>query len=226
MERQKRIFNELLEDLREDCTSFSKGNLRKAKDIAGRIRTLLKSGPNPRTISLLKQLNRDTIQFTDSSAPFTPGANINYFTLENGGLNNLGFSAVYMGLVYKNGIWEDGTLNLRFAPFFERSSGKPPIRDIDFDSWWNTKIYHDQNKGLELTRKQLILEMTERDGFAHTDQNLGEDYETFLEEDSLNLYDGDSKIVFANSPAKCSVRQIGYEVIDTLEKQMSDLIHC
>lgn len=226
MDRRKRIFNELLEDLREDCASFSNGNLRKAKDIAGRIRTLLKSGPNPRTISVLKQLDRDTIQFIDTSAPFNPGANISYFTVENGGLHNLGISAVYMGLVYKHGIWNDGVLNLRFAPFFERPSGKPLIKEIDFDSWWNTKIYHDQNKGLELTRKQLILEMTERDGFAHTDETLGEDYETFLEEDSLNLIDGNSKIVFANSPAKCSVRQIGYEVIATLENHMSDLIHC
>ncbi len=96
----------------------------------------------------------------------------------------------------------------------------PEITEKPFDEWWNQIIYEDPHFNYKLSRKKLILSSAEKDGFAHFDLKLDDDYRKFLKEDSLELMINGEKIEFINNPAKNSIRQIGYEVILTLEKNL------
>ncbi len=105
MEHVNRIidgFNETYHDLIDDCNSFDDNQERKAKDIAGRIRTLLKDGTNRKSISILTHLGRKNILFKDSAIPYTKNPGFSYFKI-NGSVTNsiLAISGVYMGLLFK-----------------------------------------------------------------------------------------------------------------------------
>lgn len=225
-------FNELFQDLIDDCKSFDEKHERKSKDIAGRIRTLLKDGPNKKTISVLKQLDRKDILFKDSAIEYTKNPGFSYFTVLGGVYNNImTLSGVYMGLVYKNvndsitpsKVGRDAP-QFSFGPLCNRGSQVPEIKERPFDEWWDQIIYEDHYSNYKLSRKDLILSSSEKDGYAHFDPMLDEEYKKFLQADSLELVINGEKIRFINNPAKNSIRQIGFEVILTLKENLSDLI--
>jgi len=231
MDRAIDGLREIFSDLEDDCKSFDENNEKKAKDIAGRIRTLLKNGDSKngkpsQTISLLAQVVKMDIPFKDSSAPYNTTPSLSYFDL-NGSISNstIYLSGVYMGLVYKimHGTNENGTYS--FAPMFRRESLKPQIKDVSFDVWWNQRIYEDPQTGLKLSRKNLILASSEQDGFSHFDKKLKPDYAYLLRSDSLRFVINGQKIRFENNPAKNSIRQIGYEVIESFRNSLNDIIY-
>lgn len=232
MDRLLDGLNELFQDLKDDCKSFDENQERKSKDIAGRIRTLLKDGPNKSTVSLLKQLNRKDILFKDSAIEYTRSPGFSYFTISGGFYNNiLALSGVYMGLIYKNvngSVTPDNVGNnppqFSFGPLCNRGSQVPKIKEKSFDEWWEQIIYEDQYSNYKLSRKDLILSSAEKDGYSHFDPILNEEYKKFLQADSLELVINGEKIKFINNPAKNSIRQIGFEVILTLNENLSDLI--
>lgn len=232
MIRQQEGFKEIFQDLVDDCIAFDNNVERKAKDIAGRIRTLLKDGPNKNTISILTQLNRKDVLFKDSAIQYTTNPGFSYFSVTGGFFNNtMSLGNVYMGLVYKN---VNGSINpnslknnppeFTFKPLFSRDGSIPEIKEKPFNDWWEQIIYEDPFSKYKLSRKDLILSNSEKDGFAHFDEKLNDEYMKFLQSDSLELILNDEKIIFKNNPAKNSIRQIGYEVIETLKQNFNDII--
>jgi hypothetical protein len=75
-----------------------------------------------------------------------------------------------------------------------------------------------------LTRKDLILSSAEKDGYAHFDPILNDEYDKFLQSDSLELVINGERIKFKNNPAKNSIRQIGFEVIETIKCNLTEFI--
>lgn len=224
MDRLINGFNELYQNLTEDCQSFDNNKVRKATDIAGRIRTLVKDG-KPQTRSILQQLDRKNIPFKDSAIPYTANPGFSFFDIYGSITNSVIIvSGVYMGLVYKIFRRDEGESNFSFAPLFKREQLVPEIREIPFSAWWEQIIYEDPNSKFILSRKDLILSSAEQDGFAHLDPKLNLNYASFLEPDSLFLEINGQKINFTNNPAKNSIRQIGHEIILTLKDHLSDLI--
>lgn len=225
MRRFHDLLNELLLDLREDCNAFDQGIVRKSKDIAGRIRTIVKDGRR-NTISLLTHLDRKDILFTDSSLPIIDKPNFSFFDLKTNITNTaISVSQVHMGLIFKILESEGGKLKFTFAPLSLRKIGKPKLKFISFDDWWEGQvIYRDFEHNLSLTRGDLILSAADQDGFAHVDKNLNPEYLKFLSADSLEMRFNNELVLFSNSPAKVSIRQIGYELIHTLEHNLGDLI--
>lgn len=225
MERIIDGFNEVYQNLVDDCNSFDNNQEKKAKDIAGRIRTLLKDGPNKNTISILQQLGKKNILFKDSAIPYTTKPGFSYFDI-SGSISNsvILVSGVYMGLVYKKVQSNDKTLEFSFEPLFSRSNLKPEISEKTFTDWWDQIAYDDPFLKYKLTRKDLILSSAEKDGYAHFDPKLNVEYDKFLQADSLELAINGEKIKFKNNPAKNSIRQIGFEVIMTLKDNLNDLI--
>ncbi|SCY13651.1 hypothetical protein SAMN02927916_1228 [Flavobacterium anhuiense] len=225
MNRPIEGFKELYQDLIDDCISFDSNQERKAKDIAGRIRTLLKDGPNKYTRSILQQLGKKNILFKDSSIPYTTNPGFSYFDI-NGSISNsvISVSGVYMGLLYKKVQGSDKTLEFSFAPLCRRQGLKLNITEKPFNEWWEQIVYEDPFSSYKLTRKDLILSSAEKDGFAHFDPTLNEEYEKFLQSDSLDLIINEEKIKFKNNPAKNSIRQIGFEVIMTLKDKLNGII--
>ena len=225
MDRQVNFLNELFLDLKDDCKVFDSGQERKAKDIAGRIRTLLKDGPNRSTISLLQQLNKKNITFKDSGIKYDVKRGFSYFDILTPISNSvIVISGVYMGLVYKKVIDKSNSLEFSFAPLFQRSELKPIIIEKPFSEWWAQIIYEDPFSGYKLTREKLIMSSAEQDGFSHFDPHLNDGYKKFLQSDSLEVQINGEKIKFSNNPAKNSIRQIGYEIIETLNDKLSDII--
>lgn len=226
MERTIAGFNEIFLDLIDDCSSFDSGQERKARSIAGRLRTLLKNGPSKSTVSLLTQLGKADIPFKDSSIPYSIKPGLSNFDNVRFSNCHIYVSGVYMGLVYKKMDGENETANYSFAPMFTRSSLRPQISEKTFDEWWNQIIYEDPNLKLKLSRKDLILSCAEQDGYAHFDKEsrLNPNYKSFIQSDSLHFVINKTKIWFLNSPAKNSIRQIGYEVIETFQEHLKDNI--
>lgn len=225
MDRPIEGLNELYQDLIEDCVSFDKNQERKAKDIAGRIRTLLKDGPHKKTISIFQQLDKKNILFKDSSIPYTTLPGLSYFDI-NGSINNsvISVSGVYMGLIYKKVQGSDKTLEFSFAPLFHRENLKPQITEKSFTDWWEQIVYEDPFSNYKLTRKLLILCSSEQDGYAHFDQELDKEYDKFIQSDSLELIINGEKVKFKNNPAKNSIRQIGFEVIETIKCNLTEYL--
>lgn len=225
MERTINGFNELLLDLTEDCITFDNNQERKAKDIAGRIRTLLKDGPGRNSLSILTQLGRKEILYFDSAIPYTQSPGFSYFDIEVPISNSVILtSGVYMGLVYKKAHEVSGMLTFSFLPLFRREHYKAEIREISFTQWWDQIIYEDPHLNYKLSRKDLILSISEKDGYAHFDPKLSLEYEKFLKSDSLKFVINGEQINFGNNPAKYSIRQIGFEVIETINKHLKDII--
>jgi hypothetical protein len=225
MDRPIDGFNELFQDLIDDCNSFDNNQERKAKDIAGRIRSLLKDGPNKNTISILQQLGKKNILFKDSSIRYTTNPGFSYFDISGSITNSvISVSGVYMGLIYKKVQGAGNTLEFSFAPLFRRVKLIPEIIEKPFSEWWEQIVYEDPFSKYKLSRKDLILSSAEKDGYAHFDAKLNEDYDKFLQSDSIELVINGEKIKFKNNPAKNSIRQIGFEVILTLKENLYDLI--
>lgn len=151
MQRQIEGLNEVFIDLIDDCNSFDNKQERKGKDIAGRIRTLLKDGPNKNTISILQQLERKDILFRDSAIRYTKNPGFSYFNIAGNFSNNIMLiGRVYMGLVYKsvNGSVTPSTMKtnppeISFTPLFKRGTQVPKINEIPFNDWWEQIIYED-----------------------------------------------------------------------------------
>lgn len=225
MNRPTEGLKELYQDLIDDCNSFDNNQERKAKDIAGRIRTLLKDGKSKYTISILQQLNKKNILFKDSSILYTKNPGFSYFDI-NGSISNsvISVSGVYMGLLYKKVEGCDGTLEFSFAPLFQRENSKPNIIEKPFKDWWEQIVYEDSFSNIRLTRENLILSSAEKDGYAHFDPTLNVEYDKFLQSDSLDLVINGEKVKFKNNPAKNSIRQIGFEVLMTLKENLNDII--
>jgi hypothetical protein len=225
MDRIIKGFNELLLDLKDDCKSFDNNQERKAKDIAGRIRTLLKDGPGRNSLSVLTQLGRKEILYSDSAIPYTTNPGFSYFDIDAPISNSvLLASGVFMGLVYKKVHETSGLLTFSFVPLFRRDHFKPEIREVPFSEWWEQIVYEDPYLNYKLSRKDLILSISEKDGYAHFDPTLNKEYEKFLKSDSLKFVINGEQINFGNNPAKNSIRQIGFEVIETLDKHLKDII--
>lgn len=226
MDRTIERFNEIFLDLLDDCSLFDNGQERKAISIAGRIRTLLKNGPNKSTVSLINQLEKMDIPFKDSAIPYSLKPGLSYFDNARFSDCHIYVTGVYMGLLYKKMDGENEMANYSFAPMFTRSSLKPQISEKSFEDWWSQIIYEDPYLKLKLSRKDLILSCAEQDGYAHFDKvsRLNPNYKEFIKSDSLQFVVNNTKIRFLNSPAKNSIRQIGYEVVETFRANLNGMI--
>lgn len=216
MERIQSALLEIYLDLKDDCQSYDEGNIRKAKDIAGRIRTLVKDGPSKKTVSILQQLNKKNIQFIDSAIPYTQNPGFSFFEIDSISNSTIFIGSVFMGLVFKKVI----SNSFNFNPLYTSTFMKQPLKEVSFENWWNQIIYEDRGNKFKLSRKELILSISEQDGFAHFDPKLNPEYEKFLQADSLEMIINFEKVKFNNSAVKGSIRQIGYEIILTLERSL------
>ena len=145
----------------------------------------------------------------------------------------------YVGLVAKELSEVDGKIILKYVPLYQYKNklsnavhapmiynfpwgfGKAEEevkRDfIDFDLWWDGKIYDDCN-GYSLTRKQLIINVRDTDGGSHVDDELDENYAQFKKKDSLTMNIDGHFQDFNNIPAYSSVMQIAWETLTSIKR--------
>ena len=172
-----------------------------ALDIATRIRVLCHDTKRQKSLlSSLGQLDRAEFPHTHS---YTSSGNE---------------KAPFCGLVFVN-------LALTGAGFIPKFDGHPDgvqFLPLHFDEWWNSTILRDYC-GRALTRRDLILEVTDTDGGAHVDPSLNEAYHFISRQHSLSWKfqrnEGEPEPVRGVELA--SIFQIGFEFIRAFDPEYS-----
>ena len=191
----KDLSNKLLEQLNFLETSaelYDRGNEKEAIRMAVTLRILLHDSKNSK--SLLSQLGKKSIQFYD--------------TVWKREMFNI--NVPYCGLISVH-------MEQKKTHYVATLDDVPEIRRIDRDHWWNMIIFEDKD-GNSISRKTLILTMADKDGGAHVDPAVNEEYLHLSTGESLTRkYSVDGKIWFdVQGAALASVRQIAHEVLKTV----------
>ena len=197
----KSHLKEQIEFLRRSSQSYDEGFTSEGKRLAVVIRVLLHDTQN--STSLLTLLKKKNILFYDTSLDYNP--------------HNL---ASTMGLI----MMRIGPNDARYVPPLDDG---PPMRyrkaKIAFEKWWNKIVFVD-TKHNKLTRKDLILAVSNKDGGAHIDSKLNKAYADLTRFDSLGwkfIKDGIEKD-FATRPELASVRQMSHEVLKSLQDEFPE----
>jgi hypothetical protein len=93
---------------------------------------------------------------------------------------------------------------------------------IPFVDWWTNSVIRDSARE-EFSRKQLVLALANQEGGAHYDPEIKAAYAALVDSNSLGwVFSGGSSSApqpFNGNPVMASVRQIAYEVLESLRNQ-------
>lgn len=199
------LFEELQENiqmLQLSCDNYDAGKKFVSIDIATRLRVMLHD--TKQSTSLLSHLGYKNIKFLNTAYPIDP--------------QNLIADYCLVGISYS-----PAENDLVFLPFLNTSE----IKDwVEFNKWWTQPIY--RNGSNTITRKQLVMQIANKGGGAHSDGTLSETFYNFSkntdgwraviytkdEEGNEIESDGD----FMGNLHYASLRQIAYEFLESISK--------
>lgn len=182
-------------------SEFDKGFHDEAQRMATTIRVLLHDTKHQK--SLLSQLNiKECLYFYDTVSK-TDSGKLVVFT-------GLLAVAVLEGKPYYK------------APLFDE---KYPSIWTNFDEWWNRIVFKD-TKGVVFTRKDIILNLADKDGGAHIDPWLKKEYYNFSRKNSLGwaYLDGKTRRNIEGNPVQVSMRQICFEFMWSVLKSKNPVL--
>ena len=207
----------LIEDKKVDTAEFSKVN--------GILQTLHSKISNTQkeqvtSKSLLTLLGtKDEIKFIDTS--ITERNGMSFWQFENCQNMNIDISQIpYAGLLSKKiiGFGRIKKPKLVFQPLFYQSNfNLTQCPSVDFETWWTGEIY-DNRKGIIIRRKDIILNVTNQEGFAHVGESLDYKYVDYKQKNFLNFNVNDVIEEFDNIPIYPTVRQIAFELMLSLKQ--------
>lgn len=193
--------NNQIRFLADSANSYDKGFEAEAFRLAVAIRILVHDTSESK--SLLTQLDKKNILFYDTAWDFNP--------------DNI---APYLGLV----ALKIGGVNIgEYSAHLDDLSEERLNKKLLFDAWW-TKIIIKDTKHILFTRKNLVLNVANKDGGAHIDPNIDKEYAELSRFDSMNW----KRVVegiehpFKNRPELASIRQITHEVLKTLKDEFPE----
>lgn len=177
--------------LKKSAKLYDEGDFSEAKRLAVTLRVLLHDTSTSK--SLLDQLHRKNQTFPDTASERPRGV-----------------VTSYTGLV-------GATLGAGPSEFVPNLDFGPPPHQTPFDNWWNSPIIIDL-KQREITRKKLVLYVSNQDGGAHIDPEIDEIYANLSRANSLGRIHnttGNWEPIFGVEHA--SIRQIAHEVLKLLD---------
>jgi hypothetical protein len=182
--------------LERSAVAFDEGYAAEAKRLAVVLRVLLHD--TNQSHSLLERLGvKERLPFLDTADPINP--------------NNL---LPTPGLLMMTMSTAAGTAKGDYvAPLGDLPPGRPVWKP--FASWWQNPVMKVDGTW---SRKELVLTLANQEGGAHVDPELNERYEALARHNALGwvAFDGAKEEPFEGSPIAVAVRQITYEVIETL----------
>ena len=184
--------------LKSSCQSYDNGFESEAKRIAVIIRVLLHD--SERSKSLLTLLRKKNIKFYDFS--WDDNQSISPFA---------GMLMIRMT-----------TKEREFVPFLEM--GRPELYTrpkLDFETWWHKIVVKDY-KNNQFSRKSLVLAVSNKDGGAHVDAKLNNEYAALTKEHSLGfgfISDNGEFHEVSTKPELACIRQIAFELLKTLKDE-------
>jgi hypothetical protein len=201
--------NELLTSLREQvqfidtsCREFDTGNLTEAKRLAVTVRTLLHE--TPRSKSLVGKLAKlQTFLMFDMAIIDIPENVVPYHGLTS---------------------YRIGPNGISYWPHCLSSTGCADERRFkSFQRWWNTKVIDDR-QGHTLSRKDIVLNLANKEGGAHLDPELPKGYKAISRENSIGISGGQvgKSEPIQNTISAC-MRQIAEEVRLSLLRKFASL---
>lgn len=191
---------EQIQFLLRSSQAYDEGYESEAKRLAAVIRILLHD--TSRSTSLLAHLNRKDILFYDTSLPIYP----------NNFLPTMGL--LMLGVGSRTGY---------LAPLGNGPPSRYTKGKSNFNDWWERVVIVD-NKRNTLTRKDLVLAVSNQDGGAHVDARLDRVYADLSRFNSL----GWKFIIKANTiksstaPELACIRQITYELLKSLKDEFPE----
>lgn len=210
-----------LDFLKEDLTKFEK-NPNTAVRIATLIRILVHDTSN--STSLLKHLGlKEDILFIDSCE--TMGE----MPIDNFSNKKIGTSISKEDYIETNSFRgltaENSTDNgVKLIPFFmhlekgDFNNNEHILREFErlsFEQWWEAIIFKSSN-GINVSRKYLTLNASNKDGGAHYDSQLPSKYIS-VQKDEILWPEGYVPENILNSPLYPSIFQIGWELLKSIE---------
>lgn len=219
-ETKIREHSELREKLQEQiqllqhyCEQYDKGNKIFLSPMSVTLRVLLKDTRNSH--SLLKQLSiKDELLFVDSAHHCKNGVCC-WEICEN--THNIAAidGAVYAGLVAKRLRQQGDTLETTLKPLCQFSNAPRP-KMVNFDQWYNEEVLDDtENK---MSRKNIIENIAEKAGGCHVDKDMTIEEATFRIPEALKIIINGQQIAFNPAPMYVSLRQIAWEVLESLKR--------
>lgn len=194
-------FKEQILFLETSAKSFDDGNKSEAKRLAVTLRLLLHDTRNSR--SLCSQLGLKENLFFDTS---------NYDGYDETPWDVL----VYTGLIGAN--LNPFDTEVQFVPILDRQGNNPP-KWRKYDIWWNMTVIKDST-GNTFSRRDLVLNMADKDGGAHVDPKITLEYAAISRQNSLGVT-GKSFSEKTYKPVSgaetAAIRQITYEVQKSLQ---------
>jgi len=200
--------DELLDHLKDkiafmiqSASSYDNGFEGEAKRLAIAIRILVHD--TSQSTSLLTQLDKKDILFYSSASNYDPISliTVNCLTAMRKGPNGADYVAMLDNL--PPGRW----------------------KKMSFDRWWKREIMYRDSARNTFSRKDLVLAVADKEGGAHIDSKLDQDYANLSRFGSLSW-----KVVmhgvetsFKNTPVFPSIRQIAHEVLKTLKDEFPEL---
>jgi TPR repeat protein len=216
---------ELLEKLRDRMTFFMRsvraydeGHEAEAVQLAASLRILLHDHRQSR--SLLGQLGlKDRLHWVDTAERINPR-------------NLLPTNGLVIIKSTSGGTGTGGAVRY-VAPLGSRPA-MIQRRPIGFREWWSMEIVKDGHGNL-FSRRKLVLVVANKDGGSHVDPQLDDDYAALSRRNSLGAMAvageewsgvgfGGSGIPAEGNPALAAMRQIAYEVEQTVFPQVRWLV--
>lgn len=187
------LLEEQLEFLKLSCTSFDNGFAGEIKRLAVSVRVLVHD-TNAST-SLLTLANKKAISFLDTSDPYDDESVLSHSSL----------------------------VQMHMTP--QGAKPKAHLDDITqpasipFDAWWNGIVLVDSNRN-EFSRKDIALNLANKDGGAHVDHEIDEKYHNLRNRNSMGWTTvlGDGRKIAGEDHVPATMRQIAHELIKTLDR--------
>lgn len=185
-------FTEQINFLQASCDAYDEGNYHEGKRIAAVLRTLFHD--TEKSFSLTQQLGIKDKKILSTCA------------------NMFSSDIPQKGLIYVS-LWATSS-----RTYYVPLDNVWTTRFVDFDDWWNEIVIIDQIKN-SFSRKDLVLNISNKDGGVHIDPHLDSRYVDLTRKNSLGTMMEINGIWEAiESPELASMRQIGHEILKTYIK--------
>lgn len=193
--------------LQRSARDFDDGELDEAHRLAVTVRVLCHD--TRQSTSLLTQLGwKDSMGFMDSSHPAEPP------TMEIEGRVVQAVGWVHHGL---GRLRMGGGGPARIVPYFDDVPLRNQREPVPFDHWWTNTILTD-GREQPWTRKELVLAMANKDGGAHVDQTLPDDYYHLTRDNAMRIRANTNPDI-GNEVALANMRQVAHELMRSIETQ-------
>mgnify|MGYP000874810705 CR=1 FL=1 len=180
--------------LERSCIAYDQGYIDEAIRMATVIRVLLHK--THRSTSLLAHLGREDINLLNTAGE-EPNPNV----------------VMYYGL----GIYCCNNTGGEYIPNLYNSFD---INYLPFNTWWNQIVYV-LSSDIRISRKKIILDAANKDGGAHVDLALSDEYEKLSEVGALGVFTSYRENMIEERPIDnahlVGIRQIAYELLNSPE---------